>query len=571
MAYDGIVTRAVVHELSARCANGKIAKIYQPTPSDILLVVRAHGQTRKLLLSANPALPRVHITAQSFANPLEPPMFCMLLRKHCEGALIERIAQVGLERIIHIDLRATDELGEPSVKRLIVEIMGRHSNIILVDPKTNRILDGIHHVTPAISRYRQVLPGREYVSPPDQGKLDPLTVTKEKFLAVLDFNRGKLDRQLVDRFAGISPLLGQEILHRAGLPDRDNLWRAFREMMGTVASHRYTPNIVKTAQKTHFSAVPLTHLQAEETHVFPSVSECLDAYFGEKAERDAVRQKVQDLVRLLANERGKNEKKIQKLLETKEEAKKADVFKLWGELLTAHLHLLKRGDTQAEVVNYYEENAPTIVIPLDPAKTPAENAQAYFKKYNKAKNSLAVVDEQLKKAEEEKLYLDTLLQQLEDATLQDVEEIREELAEQGYLRKRGKKDSRRKKDQPQIEQYTSSDGIRICVGKNNKQNEYLTHRLAAPTDIWLHAKDIPGSHVVIRAKNPPETTIREAAMLAAYFSKAKHSSQVPVDYTLVKHVRKPNGARPGFVIYEKQKTLYVTPDAKRVQEMKNRG
>lgn len=570
MAFDGIVTRAVAHEL-ASLAGGRISRIHQPHTSDIVLQIRSQRGNQKLLLSANPTYPRIHLTTEEFTNPQEAPMFCMLLRKHCEGGQIEAIRQVDMERIIHIDIKSRDELGDTTRKRIIVEIMGKHSNIILVDQETNMILDSAQHVTLAISQYRQVVPGRTYISPPDQGKQDPLQTTEQRFITSIDWMGGKLDKQIVSLFSGISPLLAKEIVHRAGLLSRDKVWSAFQEMMERFKRHEYVPTIARQKDKTFFSVTDLSHLQGTVTR-FDSISQCLQAYYEHKSMRDVVKQKVHDLIRVVSTEKSKNEKKIEKLQQTLVEAKEAERFRLYGELITANLHQLKRGDTQLVTVNWYDENGAIVTIPLDPLRTPSENLQAYYKRYNKAKNSLQIVSEQIDHAREEIIYLDGLLVQLEHATLAEAEEIREELMEQGYVRYRQRRGPKKKKDQrPQPDHYYSPEGIAILVGKNNKQNDYLTNKLASPSDTWLHTKDIPGSHVVIRAREFSEETLWEAAQLAAYFSKAKQGNQVPVDYTLVKHVKKPSGSKPGFCIYEQQRTLYVTPpDEGFIQQLRNR-
>lgn len=571
MAFDGIMTKAVVDDCNRKLKSGRITKIYQPTDSDIILQIRANGENIRLLISANLTYPRVHITQESYGNPLEPPMFCMLLRKHCEGAIIERFEQVGMERIIHIYMRSRDELGDWKEKKLVIEIMGRHSNLILLDVERNLILDGIHHVTPGMSKHRVVLPGRPYVSPPEQGKKNPLTCGKEEFISSFDYNAGKLDKQMVERFVGLSPLVAKEILHRAELGDRESLWHVFSHVMEKVLREEYRPQIAQTAEKAFFSVIDLTHLNGQ-CQAFDTVSACLETFFSGKAERDAVRQKAHDIIRFVSNELDKNKKKIGKLEETKKEAENADRFRIYGELLTAYMHELKKGDQTATVMNYYDEEMPMLEITLDPLKTPAENAQDYYKKYNKARGSLQIVDEQIRLSKQEVEYFEGLLQQLEGASLKDIGEIREELIEEGYLRYRGKKDNRKKKvDKPQLEKYISSDGTEILVGKNNRQNEYLTNKLAHSSETWLHTKDIPGSHVVIRSKEYSQKTLLEAAMLAAYFSKARGSSQIPVDYTLIKHVRKPSGAKPGYVIYDSQKTVYVNSEESLVQQLKSKN
>ena len=571
MAFDGLVTRAVVDDLKKTIESGRISKIYQPTDTDIVLQIRAGGENKRLLISASPTFPRIHLTSEAYSNPVEPPMFCMLLRKYCEGAIIDRITQVGMERIIHFDMKVRDELGDWKTRRIVVEIMGRHSNILLLDVERNLILDGIQHVTPSMSKYRVVLPGRPYISPPEQGKKDPITTTKDQFIRSFDYNAGKLDKQIVNQFSGVSPLVAKEIVFRGGMGTRDQLWDSFQHVMADIEEGRFYPQIVRLGDKAYFSVVDLQHLQGEKVE-FPSIHACLEAFFERKAERDAVRQKAHDLIRFVSNEWEKNEKKIVKLQETRKEAEGADQFKLYGELLTAYMHDLKKGDTAAKVLNYYDENGQMIEIPLDPLKSPIDNAQAYYRKYNKARNSLHVIDEQIELAKKELVYFEGLIQQLADASMQDIAEIREELVEEGYLRFRGKRDNKKKKvEKPQLEKYLSSEGIEILVGKNNKQNEYLTNRLAHAMETWLHTKDIPGSHVVIRAKEFSDQTLHEAAAIAAFFSKARGSNQIPVDYTLIKHVRKPSGSKPGYVTYDHQKTLFVSSEESLVRELKNKG
>lgn len=567
MAFDGLVVRAVVRELQPY-AGGRLHKIHQPNEHDLVFTIRAQGKTSKLLLSANPTYPRFHLTERSYTNPLEAPMFCMLLRKYCENGVIESIEQVGMERIVHIHVRQRDELGDLSVKRIVFELMGRHSNIILMDPETGVVLEAAQRVTPAISAHRIIVPGSAYAPPPEQSKRDPLTATREEIAALLAQTETPeaAAKALVDAYSGISPLAAKAATRGAEDPAA-----AFAAAMARIRRHAYEPNIVAEPGrgKAVFSVVPLTAFPGDR-ETFDSVSVCLERYYGDKAERDLVKQKASDLMRLLQNEKNKNEKKLEKLRETMEEAKDADRYRVLGELLNAHLHTFERGAETVEVVNYYDEEQRAVSIPLDPLLTPSENAQRYFKKYQKMRNSLAAVEEQIAQAHEEIRYAETLLQQLEGAGLGDIEEIRAELVAGGYLRDRTPKHARksRKSDKPQVHSYLSSENVPIYVGRNNTQNDYITNRLAHPSDTWLHTKDIPGSHVVIRADAFGDATLSEAANLAAYYSKAKQSSLVPVDYTLVRHVKKPSGAKPGFVIYDKQKTLFVTPDEAAVRDMK---
>ncbi|MFD3445441.1 NFACT family protein [Microbacteriaceae bacterium 4G12] len=569
MAFDGLFTRAITHEIANSLQTGRISKIYQPSKYEILLHIRANGKNQKLLLSAHPTYARIHLTTQSYDSPALPPMFCMLLRKHLEGGFIEKIEQIDLERIVQFTIRSRNEIGDESLKTLVIEIMGRHSNIILVDTKTNVILDSLKHVSLAVNRHRTVYAGAEYVAPPAQHKINPLQIeTQDEFIRPLDFLSGNMDKQLVGAYTGMSPLFAKEVVKKAGMVNEKALTEAFFSLQKPLQKHEYTPTMTFANGKEFFYLFPLAHLQGEGK-TFSSVSELLDRFFFGKAERDRVKQQAHDLERFMQNEKTKNEKKLIKLQKTLEDAGKADKYQLHGELLTANMYAMKKGDKEIEVINYYDENSGTVKIPLDPLRTPSENAQRYFQKYQKAKNSVAVVEEQIAKTNEEILYFDSLLQQMEAASSKDIEEIREELAEEGYMRNRKAKNVKKKPTKPILDKYMASDGTEILVGKNNKQNDHLTNKLARRDEIWLHTKDIPGSHVVIRSLEPSEETLIEAAKLAAYFSKAKESSSVPVDYTKIRYVKKPSGAKLGFVTYDNQQTVYVTPDADTVMKLKS--
>ncbi|MBB6443778.1 Rqc2 family fibronectin-binding protein [Bacillus benzoevorans] len=568
MSFDGLFTRAMTKELTESIKGGRINKIHQPYQHEMIMVVRANGKNHKLLISAHPAHARVQLTEEGYDNPAEPPMFCMLLRKHLEGYILEDIHQHGLDRIIIFDIKGRNEIGDTSYKKLIVEIMGRHSNIILLDQSRNMILDCIKHVSFAINSYRAVLPGQEYIFPPEQHKADPFAANEEDILSRLDFNAGKIDKQIISQYSGISPLFAKEITHQAGLVNRTTVPKAFLSLIERINAHDYAPSIMNSGDKENFYLFPLGHVQGESKS-FPSFSLMLDHFYFGKAERDRVKQQAHDIERFIINEKEKNEKKIIKLQETIKEAEEAQKYQLFGELVTANIYAVQKGMESIEVVNYYDENGATVVIPLHPLKTPAENAQKYFTKYQKAKTALSIVHEQIEKAETEAAYFDALLQQVETASAKDIAEIREELIEEGYIKARKKKQMKKNQSQkPVLDRFFASDGTEIIIGKNNKQNDYLTNRFAARDEIWLHTKDIPGSHVVIRSKSPKEKTIHEAAILAAFYSKARNSSSVPVDFTLVRHVKKPSGAKPGFVIYDNQQTVFVTPDAEIVQKLK---
>jgi predicted ribosome quality control (RQC) complex YloA/Tae2 family protein len=568
MSFDGLFTKAMTDELSRSLKGGRINKVHQPYKNEVILTIRANGVNHKLLLSAHPSYARVQLTNEAYDNPSEPPMFCMLLRKHIEGHILEDLYQVETDRLIIFEIKGRNELGDISYKQLIVEIMGRHSNIVLVDKTRNIILDSIKHVSFAINSHRAILPGQPYVYPPEQHKVNPFKAREEDILRKIDFNSGKLDRQLVDEFAGISPLFAKEVIFQSGIANRTTLPNTFIGLVNKIDAVELVPSIMINNGKENFYLFPLDHLKGEVKSFF-TLSEMLDRFYFGKAERDRVKQQGHDIERLIVNEKEKNEKKIKKLQTTLIDAEKAEQFQRYGELLTANLYAAKKGMKEIEVLDYYDEEGRTVVIELDPRKTPSENAQKYFSRYQKAKNSISVVIEQIEKAREEAAYFDNLLQQVQSAAPKDLQEIREELVEGGYIRERQRRNGKKPQNaKPTLDLFQSSDGTDIIVGKNNKQNDYLTNKLAARDEIWLHTKDIPGSHVVIRSKEPSDETIREAAALAAYFSKARNSSSVPVDFTKVRFVKKPSGAKPGYVIYENQQTVYITPDEEIVLKLK---
>ncbi|ASS93288.1 Rqc2 family fibronectin-binding protein [Peribacillus simplex] len=568
MSFDGLFTKAMTEEIASLLKGGRINKVHQPYKNEVILVVRAGGKNHKLLLSAHPSYSRVQLTEESYENPKEAPMFCMLLRKHLEGYTIEDIYQYELDRMIIFEVKGRNELGDVSQKQLIIEIMGRHSNIVLVDKERNMILDSIKHVSHAVNSYRAILPGQEYKAPPAQEKNNPFEATEDDIRKNIDFNAGKLDRQLVAHFSGVSPLVAKEAVYRAGLANSTTLPSAFLRIIQEISEQNYAATIKQDGNKEVFYMLALEHLTGNQ-RTFSSLSEMLDRYYFGKAERDRVKQKSQDVERFITNEIEKNSKKIGKLERTLKDTERGEQYQLFGELLTANLYQMKKGMKEIEVVNYYDEEQSMVTIPLDPLKNPSDNAQKYFSRYQKSKNAVGVVQEQIEKTKLELAYFEALHQQLQSASPRDIEEIREELQEEGYIRQKKKKGMKKPANaKPQLETYYATDGDLIFVGKNNKQNDYLTNKFARRDEIWLHTKDIPGSHVVIRNEAPSEKTIKEAAVLAAFFSKAKQSSSVPVDFTQVRHVKKPNGSKPGFVIYDQQQTVYITPDADTVIRLK---
>lgn len=558
MAFDGLFTRAMTKELQ-KLATGRITKIHQPNALEVMLQIRAGGANHKLLISIHPSYARMHITEQTVDNPSEPPMFCMLLRKHLEGGFIQRIEAQEGERIIVMTVESKNEIGDPVVRKLIVEIMGRHSNCILVDADNMRILDSLKHLPPSLNSYRTVLPGQTYIGPPAQDKVNPFNVSDEEITTF--FSRPREPKEIVQHFAGFSPLHAAELLYRLDGTNHPSIFREFMREVEEAQQPTYKEN-----GKAAFSPADLRHIEGTKA-TYATLGELLDRVFFARAERDRVKQQAGDLERWLSNEIDKLRLKLKKLDQDYARASKLDEFQLFGELLMASLYKFEKGVERVTVENYYTGDQ--VTIPVSPRKTPIENAQSYYTKYNKAKNALVMIEEQKQKTEDEIQYFEMLSQQVQQAAPADIEEIREELAEQGYLRLRASK-KKKKPTKPEPEKFISSTGIPISVGKNNKQNDYLTFKLAKKSDTWLHTKDIPGSHVVIHTDQPDETTLHEAAVLSAYFSKARESSSVPVDYTEIRQVKKPNGAKPGFVIYFEQKTLYVTPDEQIILQLKKK-
>ncbi|MGJ9458800.1 Rqc2 family fibronectin-binding protein [Oceanobacillus sp. CF4.6] len=570
MPFDGIVTRAVTKELKDKLISGKINKIYQPTSTELVFTIRNQGKNHTLLFSVHPTYARFHLTEDTYTNPKEPPMFCMVLRKHLSGAILEDIEQYGMERIVTFSIKTRNELGDISHKLLVAELMGKHSNVMIVDKEKGHIIDSIKHISMAQNRHRTILPGQEYILPPSQNKLNPLEIDGEQLVRKLDFNAGKIDKQMVGILDGFSPFITSEIISRANFGSNEVYMDKFTEVQQQLIHHTYTP-AVYTGSKEDFHVLPITSYKGEKAE-FESANTMLDTFYSGKAERDRVKQKAKDLYRFIKNEKNKNERKLKKHLQTIKKAEKADFYQKMGELLTAHMHLVKQGATKLTVTDYYDPNQSEITIELNPNKTPSENAQSFFKTYQKLKTSKKVVETEILRTNEEIDYLNLLLQQIDVAAVEDIDEIREELSEEGYMKKQKTKGKKKNKPvKPAPEEYVATDGTMILVGKNNKQNEYATTKLAHRDDTWLHTKDIPGSHVIIRSREVSDQTLLEAAELAAYFSKSQNSSSVPVDYTTIRNVKKPNGAKPGYVTYDNQKTLYVTPIKETVDKLKKKG
>lgn len=587
MALDGITVNSIVCELTDKLLGGRIDKIYQPQKDEIIISIRSIGSNFKLLLSANPSHPRIQLTSVSKDNPMTPPMFCMVLRKHVAGSKITNIYQPDFERVVVLEMDSLNEMGDMTTKRLIIEIMGKHSNIILVDEK-NKILDSIKHVTHETSSVREVLPGKEYSVPPSQGKLNPEQLNESEFLQVFSEKSSlKLQNIIYQSYTGISPVIASEICHRAGLDasihgeelDIDGryiLFKAFISVMDSVKTINFAPEIIyesKSGRILDFSPVEMTQYSSFKKVPYPSISELMEDFYSQRDNAYHIKQKAHDMRRLVVSniERCVKKKEIQ--IKTLKDNEGLEKWKLKGELLTANIYAIEKGMNTIKLVNYYQEDMPEIEIALDTTKTPSENAQKYYNKYNKAKRTLAALEIQKNQNDEELIYLEGVLNAIDSSTDEaDLNDIRNELIEQGFIkRKRGDKKPAKQQKKSKPLHFISSDGFDIYVGKSNIQNDELTIHFAKSNDIWLHTKNIPGSHVIIAtndAPTVPDQTIIEAANLAAYNSKGKDGSNVPVDYCPRKNVKKPGGSKPGFVIYENNKTVYITPNDVMAESMK---
>lgn len=584
MAFDGITVSALISEIKDKITGGRIDKIYQPENDEIIFSIRSFGKAYKLLLTANPSNPKFHFTSENKENPLNPPLFCMVMRKHLQSGKIIAIDQPDFDRIVNIYVESMNELGDYSVKKLIFEIMGRHSNIILTDDN-NIILDCIKHITHDKSSVREVLPGKEYIMPPAQNKYNTLKLAKDNFFKAFNNSLTKKAQSMIyQSYTGISPVIASEICIRAGIDasdfceslntaNQEALFNSFFDFISDVKSEKYNPQLISdnSGKVIDFSPVNMIQFSGYNTKNYTSVSELIEDFYRSRDFVYRMNQKTQDLKKLVSQniERCIRKKELQ--LKTLKEIENRDTLRLFGELITANIYSIKKGMTTAELPNFYSENYETVSIPLDGNKTPSENAQKYFKSYNKAKRTFDALQEQILSNNDELEYLEGVLTSVGNCTNeQDIKEIRQELRDNGYIKKiKGSKGKTSQKKSKPLH-FISSDGYDIYVGKNNYQNDELTLKFAKPKDMWLHTKKIPGSHVIVvyRGETFPDTTLTEAAMLAAYYSKAQGSPMVPVDYTEKKNVKKPNGAKPGMVIYETNKTAYVDSDESIINNLK---
>lgn len=566
MSYDGLFTHAIVKDLKEKILTGRVSKVHQPYPNELTLRIRSKRKNYQLLLSAHPQYARVQLTNLKFDNPQQAPQYCMVLRKYIEGSILIDIIQKENDRVIEFVFTGRDELGDEQEYHLIAEIMGRHSNILLVNKDENKILEAIRHVPAALNTYRTILPGAKYRPAPPQDSVNPFYYDAD--IQIKGENKKERIRSIQSQFQGFGRDSARELLYRMDQNPANSQRVVFDHFLEAYEKNQLKPTLTLNKGRSYFTALDYQSIEGEKEY-FDSLTELLDEYYENKAERDRVHQQSNDLAQLLKNELKKNENKIKKLKRERKEAEDAEIYRVKGEVLTAYMHQLEQGMDQIQLENFYDGNK-EITIELDPKESPAENAQRYFKKYQRLNSRKKHLAKQIPLTNQEIDYIHSLLSQLEIAGSNDLEDIRDELREEGYLSKQKNK-KKRKRKQSKPEKYYSTDGDLILVGKNNKQNDQLTMRTANKSDYWLHTKDIPGSHVIIRNNNPSQETLEEAAILSAYFSKYRMSSSVPVDYTQVKHVHKPNGAKPGYVIYDNQQTLFVTPSAKKVKSLKNKN
>ncbi len=579
MALDGIVLKGLQKEFCENLISGRIDKIYQPEKDEIILSVRAFGKSHKILISASSSNPRILFSNIQKENPSQPYMFLMILRKHIAGGKITKVETLDYDRILVISVESLNELGDLSEKKLIVEIMGKHSNIILVNDK-GVILDSIKRINHSISRVREVLPNKVYELPLTVGKISPLDVSYETF-----YDKIKSDTKIdlysffLNSFNGISPSLCNEICFRAKcdtssfvgqLDDENfnNLYNAFNEIYTDIKNEKFNPNVVydESYILRDFSVIDLTFMGNTTVKRFQTCSEAIAYFYFEKDRAERLNQRSIDIKKVLQTNSQRISKKINILNKSIKDSQNLDKYRKQGELITSYIYMIHKGMTEISVVDFYDEENKEITIKLDENLTPAENAGAYFKKYTKKKSTLEHATKLLKDSQKDLDYIESILYQLHAQTsLDDIEEIRDELIDYGLLKKRTtkKKKSQAKLSKPLL--FKSSDGYDIYVGKNNYQNDELTMRFAEETDLWFHTQHVPGSHVILRTNGAdvfdiPDNTIVEAGMIASYFSKAKSSTNVCVDYTEIKHIKKPKGSAKGFVVYNTNYSVYVTPN-----------
>ena len=571
MSYDGVTMAAVCREMNELLPGARVEKIHQPRPLEIALHLRTRDKQFLLVCSAESGMPRVHLSDKKAQNPPVPPAFCMLLRKHLSGARILSVEQAGLERILTITLRAFDEVGNETKKYLVCEIMGKHSNVILTAAGENNgtdILGAVKTITENMSRHRIVMAHEPYIFPPQQDKLDLFDITEEALAKkLLSVPEQEPERMLTASVMGLGLDLSCEVVRRAAGGDMAHpldMLRALtvelRQLADTVKNGRFEPCIIRFGgRKPLFMPIVPGAFPPESIATYSTVNEALDTFFTETLRTRQEGELRRQLTQVAAGALLRTQKKLR--LQDGEilEMAGADRYRIWGELLTASIHLVRPGMIEASVPDYYSTVGDNTKIPLNPALSPQANAQRYFKKYRKLKDGEKILTLRIGQTREELVYLESIAAALQHADMDALWEIREEMEQAGLIRAKREKSKKAETTESMPLHFISADGIDIYVGKNNRQNDRLTLKDASPQDTWLHTKDIPGAHVIVKSPSPPESTLLEAAQLAAQYSKAADSANVPVDYTLVKYVRKPKGAKPGMVIYDHQRTLFVTP------------
>lgn len=568
MAIDGIYLYSLVQDLKKSILNSKIDKINQPEKDEIIITLRKERKNLKLLISASPKYPRFNLTTVSKSNPLQAPMFTMVLRKYLIGGRIIDIVQQEGDRIVKFLIESSDELGFNSIYSLIVEIMGRHSNITLVRERDNKIMECIKHISPSMNSYRVLYPGIDYKYPPKSTKINPFSFNDTTLQDFVNKNSIIFNKNFfVSCFTGISKPLSEHLFIEYNKKYTDfspqNIYNFINNFLNTLL-YNESFKIYKDENGNYidFYVTQLNQLENNFSfEVLENIHELMDKYYLEKDKQERIKGRSVNLQKLVITNIDRCIKKENKLNDVLKKCEDKDNFKIKGDLLTSYIYSIKKGDRNFTTFNFFSEKGEEITIPLDENKTPSENIQSYYKKYNKLKKSEESAIEQLEKNNEELQYLHSVLTNIENCeSYSEIDDIKEELISTGYVRKRkanGKSSKKAKSSKPI--HYISSDGIDIFVGKNNIQNDYLSLKFANKNFMWLHTKNIPGSHVIICSNNIPDNTLVEAATLAAHYSKAKDSSKVPVDYTLVKNLKKPNGSNPGMVIYHTNYTMYVEP------------
>lgn len=582
MAFDGITLYHLKKEFQSLLIGGRIRKIYQPEQDEIRLLVNVGRENFHLLLSANPGNPRAYITQKLKENPNSPPSFCMVLRKYILNGTILSFDQHETDRVLEISIGSKNEFNEPVTRKLMVEIMGRNSNIILID-EHYKVLDSMKKVGTTSSRYRQILPGRDYIYPPENHRLNFFKATEDSYEALLETNRNNsIEKTFVQGFLGLSPIIVREICFRSGVDSESlistlnkkqhqYLHESFKSIVSEISLTAY-PNIIYFRRDIiDFSTVSF-HSMSQDHHIecFSSVSEMLENYYFQRDKVLRFKTKSANLKHQLDTLLKKNYKKLKNLYQDVETSKKNEKNKLYGDLITANIYAIEKGMESVSLINYFDPDCTLIDISLKVNRTPAQNAQGYYKKYNKGKTALIHLDEHIKETKEKVYYLESLLNSLEQSTeLSELEEIRHEFLHSEFNQKALTKEDRKKQVASPPLHYLSSEGFHIYVGKNNYQNDRISTKMGIDEDCWLHVKDIPGSHVLIVAKGRfiTEATLLEAGALAAFYSKARGSENVPVDYLEYKFLRKPAKAKPGMVIFTNQNTMYVTPSREKIESI----